>query len=70
MSLRVYSVNDFTKKPKYVAGMINKDCLLINVCCRTEEVLLIQFREQNGMSRTKIKLILSTPWRRIAGVEV
>jgi hypothetical protein len=67
MPLRGYSVNDFTKKPKHVAGMVNKDCLLINLCYRPQETLLIQF---NGMPRTKIKLNLSTPRRRIAGVEV
>jgi len=50
--------------------MVNKDCLLINLCYRTEEALVIQFREHNGMPSTKIKMSQSTPWRRIAGVEV
>ena len=54
-------MNDFTKEPKHVAGMVNKDCLLINLCYRAEEVLLIQFMEHNGMPRTNIKLSLSTP---------
>ena len=31
MPLRVYCVNNFTKKPEHVAGIVNKDCLLINL---------------------------------------